>query len=454
MPLRLRRGTDAERLTITPAEGELIYTTDLKRVYVGDGTTVGGVQITSESIFNNLEADLDLNNFDIIGTGNINIDGDISGNLVGDVTGSLFANDSSVLVDGISGNHYGLFNGNLIGNVTGNLFGNVTGNLSGNVNGNVIGDVQGSLFADNSTVLVDGLNGNHYGTFNGNLIGNVTGNVLGNVTGNVLGNVTGDLLGNVTGNVLGNVDGFVNGDLKGSVFGDDSNLIIDGLTNSVLGTVRGKINSSLPAIVTVNDENQPAVSIFLKTAPSKGRIFNLFGFKGSSSSPQEPDLNSRLSLGFSFWSNSLNNYELNSILNITKTSNAARLFLGIKDFNGNLDYGLSINGTSGISSLSNFSTISLNAPTVNVQGNGTFAGTVNAASFKGSVVGDDSTVIVDAINSTIAVSGFIQFGSYSKTDRDNLGAANGMVLYNTTSNRFQGYQNGAWINLDDGSLDP
>lgn len=43
MALRLRRGTNAERLTITPALGELIYATDTQLVYVGDGNTVGGI---------------------------------------------------------------------------------------------------------------------------------------------------------------------------------------------------------------------------------------------------------------------------------------------------------------------------------------------------------------------------------------------------------------------------
>lgn len=43
MSFQLRRGTDAERLTITPAEGEPIYTTDTKRFFIGDGVTVGGV---------------------------------------------------------------------------------------------------------------------------------------------------------------------------------------------------------------------------------------------------------------------------------------------------------------------------------------------------------------------------------------------------------------------------
>jgi len=42
MSLKIRRGTDAERLTIVPDEGELIYTTDGKSLYVGDGETLGG----------------------------------------------------------------------------------------------------------------------------------------------------------------------------------------------------------------------------------------------------------------------------------------------------------------------------------------------------------------------------------------------------------------------------
>jgi len=46
MSLKIRRGTNVERLTITPAEGELIYTTDTKNLYIGDGTTAGGKFVT------------------------------------------------------------------------------------------------------------------------------------------------------------------------------------------------------------------------------------------------------------------------------------------------------------------------------------------------------------------------------------------------------------------------
>ena len=47
----------------------------------------------------------------------------------------------------------------------------------------------------------------------------------------------------------------------------------------------------------------------------------------------------------------------------------------------------------------------------------------------------------------VTTQGYIQFGSYTTTQRDALTAANGMVIYNSTDNKFQGYENGAWANL-------
>jgi len=49
MSLRLRRGTDAERASIVFAEGEVVYTTDTKLVYVGDGATPGGVNLVANA---------------------------------------------------------------------------------------------------------------------------------------------------------------------------------------------------------------------------------------------------------------------------------------------------------------------------------------------------------------------------------------------------------------------
>jgi hypothetical protein len=46
MPLQFRRGTDSDRLTITPVVGEPVFTSDTNKLYVGDGSTVGGIEVT------------------------------------------------------------------------------------------------------------------------------------------------------------------------------------------------------------------------------------------------------------------------------------------------------------------------------------------------------------------------------------------------------------------------
>ena len=122
MALRLRRGTDLERQQIAPAEGELIYTTDTKKLYIGDGDgTVGGIPVDSDTIVSELSdlADVDTTSVavgDVLkwngaafvpGADNQN-DAIIDGNtyfinIDGDVTGSVFGDDSTVLVDGVSG---------------------------------------------------------------------------------------------------------------------------------------------------------------------------------------------------------------------------------------------------------------------------------------------------------------------------------------------------------------
>ena len=71
MALQLRRGTDAERSAVTFADGELVYTTDTKKLYVGDGATAGGNSITA-----------------------------LTTTLDGDLTGSVFGDDSTLIVDG------------------------------------------------------------------------------------------------------------------------------------------------------------------------------------------------------------------------------------------------------------------------------------------------------------------------------------------------------------------
>lgn len=49
MALQFKRGLEANRTSFTPAEGEIIYTTDQQKVYIGDGITAGGILVNGLS---------------------------------------------------------------------------------------------------------------------------------------------------------------------------------------------------------------------------------------------------------------------------------------------------------------------------------------------------------------------------------------------------------------------
>lgn len=50
MSLRIRRGTETQRTGVTFDTGELVYTTDTKQLWVGDGVTAGGSPIVGSNI--------------------------------------------------------------------------------------------------------------------------------------------------------------------------------------------------------------------------------------------------------------------------------------------------------------------------------------------------------------------------------------------------------------------
>jgi hypothetical protein len=49
MALQLRRGSNLQRLSITPQPGELIFTTDQKALWIGDGLTAGGINVLASA---------------------------------------------------------------------------------------------------------------------------------------------------------------------------------------------------------------------------------------------------------------------------------------------------------------------------------------------------------------------------------------------------------------------
>lgn len=335
MTLRLKRGTDAQRLAITFEEGELVYTTDTKKLFVGDGTTLGGVPILSSGI---LDQDVNLNNYDIIGSGDISIDGD--------VIATRFLGDGS-LITGISLDQIEEFNVNLPTDGEALVFN--AGSWT-----NVPLDTQG---------VVDGSN------------------------------------------------------YRINIVGEDSSLIVDTSTNTLSGNLNTtKITATFDLLEIGSDS--PAAEVFCRIKSNdSGSV--LFLERKSDDDISGTDLDyGRIAFG----RDDINGTVATSIISSTR------------------DYLLIANDPTGSFTQPNFLTITSGklgigtfapAEKLDVRGNGVFEGNVTAAS--------------------VTASNFVQFSSISTTQRNALTASNGMVIYNSTVERFQGYQNGSWINLDDGT---
>ena len=152
MPLQIRRGTNAERqsMTVPLATGELLYTTDTQKIYVGNGTTVGGILTSgfnendakdsaAEMIVGGSHAGISFSYDDENKTLSATVDTvEVTGPVIADAfVGSVFADDSTLLVDGINGR------------IVGPVFADVTGD--------VFGDLKGSVFGDDSTLLINGV---------------------------------------------------------------------------------------------------------------------------------------------------------------------------------------------------------------------------------------------------------------------------------------------------------
>ena len=292
MALQIRRGTEAERTAgggVVFAEGELIYVTDTDSLYVGDGSTAGGVLLTGSALATigdyivadtinstlDLQQNLDLNGNDVIGTGNINITGNINatGNIV--AGGNIDIGDAdtdtltiSAKVDsGITpetDTAYDLGTASLRWR---NIYAN-SAKIDGQIDAVI---VSADVRATDSTLLVDAANGV--------ITGNVTGNLIGdNISIGRIGVGETDFYGDVefnsgttsfqSGNSIdinctvdftgATITGF-SGDVKGSVFGDDSTLIVDAVNNTVVASITGDVTGNVTGDVKGSISNDPVI---------------------------------------------------------------------------------------------------------------------------------------------------------------------------------------------------
>ena len=398
---------------------------------------IGGLTLTTSG--NNQQ---ELINIQPAATGEVNITADkirfigdvvqpinASGGFVGDLTGSVVSDNSTVIIDGVAGKI-----------ITPTIAGPAFFEDDVVVNGNLT--IQGTTTEINSTTLtVDDLNvvvasgaadanaANGAGlsvdgsgaaltytsvddrwNFNKELNvarihGNVTGDLLGNVTGDLTGDSAGTHTGAVIGNVTGDLVGYQIGDMTGSVFADDSSVIVDAVNGTLHGNVTGDVVGNVVGNVTGNVDgivggNTPAaVTGTIITANTN--------FAGPITGDVTGDIdNTTLSMGAT--ATTINIGHAGSTTKIAgDVSFNTALFVNNITADDSIQITTAAGNNNGIilSPQGTNTTINLLADAVRLFGT-PFSDTLNAnggiiGDIKGSVVGDDSTVLVDAVNNVI-----------------------------------------------------
>ena len=369
MALRLRRGTNAERLTITPESGEIIYVTDSKKLYVGDGSTVGGNLVSGvndivDDTTPQLGGDLDLNGNDIVGNGNIDINGTIT------ATGNINLGDGA--------------GGDVI-------------SVGGDVSGNVIPS------ADESFTL--GSPGRRWQAIWGSSAV-ISGQIDAvSVNANLIADDSTVIFDSSTGILNGRFTGIVDGELTGSVFGDNSTLIVDGVNNSInTALITTDINSTTLRPTTTGT----AATIFRLESDS---FSNQIQYTRTDATVQAG--NTRIGqMNFAFTDNVTPETNV-AVFGVNKDS-----FFFLHDVDGNFSETSGFNYDNGTGDgrfgINKFDP----EATLHVNGDGLFNGDVKAAAFKGTLAGDDSAIVFDGVTGGLILANIDVIGNTGATPGD------------------------------------
>ena len=251
----------------------------------------------------------------------------------------------------------------------------------------------------------------HFDAINGKIVAPVdtttvvaSGGFTGNLSGDVTGGVTGNVVGNTTGTHYGNVIGALDGDVTGSVFADDSSAIVDSIANKITTDSITTQEITVPTISSIDgivNLEYTDVSILTMKRKQSGAHVN-------------DDSVSRIR----FATEDSDTQVIKTQGTITATDNN---LLYIPSHDGVLQYAnyFKVHKTGKVA-INMGQTEIHNEPGATLEVNG---------------------------NVKIAGANEMLLGNMTTTQRNALTAANGMMIYNTSDNKFQGYENGAWVNL-------
>lgn len=456
MALKLRRGTDSQRGLITPADGELVYATDTKKLYIGDGTTAGGNPVDTAGTA--LGSNLDLNNYNLTGTGNVNITGNITatGNITTDgnltLGGNLTVGDAStdtinltskveshILPDVDSARNIGSSVLRWGAGYYGAL--HVTDDINaGSINANIVGD--------DSTVLINKSTGaaNISGEFKGNI--SATDNTsFFNATSKAVNAGAITATGTISAPVI-NAEAFT-GNFKGTIVGDDSTVLVDAVNSRV------NLNNGVVSFVENQIELNNVTEVKLgKTTDAVGPTFKIISADASApinlTNKAGTSVNNTSKLTFSAYHGSLTSPvvatagDWNGALTAQSwdTNTSAFVPSAVMAFQVDPDETVAADTVKGkllfISNSGSGSSPVLKTMSFDAKGRLK----VNGA------VGDIADANLDVVGDA-KFSSTVKFANLTTVERDGLASVSaGMVIYNTTDSKLQLRTGVAWVDLN------
>ena len=510
MALRLRRGTDAERQLITPAAGELIYTTDTKALYIGDGTTAGGVVVQGSG-----GGASSLNDLTDVTLGSI-LDGQVLAwsssdnywtavNPAGATLGKLDSHTDVIYPAGGAGWGMTLIHdGNsfkaeqlvdshiklsIIGNNSSLLVDHQNNRLAGDLHGGDLYKLDGTQIIDTSTSTIksmtieagDGTTAYNPTTklFTGDIIGNFQGDIFDTSLSKVFDKNSGLWLGDMQGDIFsstddstkildayngvfnGTVSGRLLGTMNGSVFGEDSSLLVDGMNSKItgqvstqLGVLAGniKMTSATSKNIMFLQQNAESNVLTITTENANGTVVFARNTQFGSSLASVPNtyvtnyndatFNGEMHLRTA---NSNNTADSGGGIGVLRSrgSKDAKLAVQTGDQLGGF-YSAGYNG-SAFKAAGGLRTIVAGTPTANHVPS-------NVQLYNVDTAGAQQAVLSIAQTDSIATfSGAIQLKVVAD-DTARAAAvtspAAGMIIFNSTGTKFQGYTGSTWVDLN------
>lgn len=281
MPLQIRRGTDAERNAMTTplATGELLWVTNTKRLFIGDGTTASGALVpvtgftaedavdaagaalatgthnnitftygSTQDTANRIDAAVDLSAYQ----GVINADG---------FKGSVFADTSTTMIDSLTATF------NLDGTVGTDIVPNSSGTIDIGTTSYRFNDVylggSSSLYIGSAAITAGstGINLPAGSTIDGAPLGGT--GAGGSLNVDIIGDDSSTIVNSST-NVL---TGSLVGDVTGSVYSVGSALLVDATNNRIPGTLVGNVTTTAgSAVITTATKTATLNEIVLQSS--------------------------------------------------------------------------------------------------------------------------------------------------------------------------------------------